>query len=80
MAIDTNLGEGRAPCQGYAIHGRDSRRPLCSGHICALRMVGFEALLRTGELLTLTVGNIRFEKDSNVAGIQLPGTKTGQRY
>ena len=43
-------------------------------------MVGFEALLRTGELFTPTVGNIRFEKDSNADVIQLLGTKTGQRY
>jgi hypothetical protein len=48
--------------------------------LAALLLVGFDALSRTGELFTLTAGHIRFDDDDRTAIIQLPGTKTGQRF
>jgi hypothetical protein len=48
--------------------------------LAALLLIGFDGLLRTGELFTITAGHIRFERDDAAAIIQLPGTKTGQRF
>ena len=48
--------------------------------LAALLFISFDALLRTGELFTMKVAHIRFETDDSAAIIQLPGTKTGQRF